>query len=132
MSPSHPCDVYLLRDELGNEAWFSLGHFTSDEGGPLRASVLLDAIWPRKKMSYTHIFQEILRVTATTADAVFFRWQPGLDYRRCSACVIPRKLGAPRAFVSVPKGTPRFPPDSLDFDDTDYIAWKFQWTTSET
>ncbi|MGI8959244.1 MAG: hypothetical protein ACR2IV_05710 [Bryobacteraceae bacterium] len=127
-SPSHPCGVYLFRDELGNEGWFSLGNVTLGEGGQFRASVLLDAIWPREQISYRDIFQEILRVTAATADAILFRWQPGLNYRQYSRCVIPRKLGAPRAFVSVPKGAPRFPLDSLDYDDSDYMAWTFQWT----
>lgn len=127
-SPSHPCGVYLFRDELGNEGWFSLGHFARGEGGQLRASVLLDAIWPQGQMSYDDIFEDILRVTAATADAIFFRWQPGLDYRSYSRSVIPRKLGAPRAFVSVPNGAPRFPLDSLDYDDSDHIAWALPWT----
>jgi hypothetical protein len=78
-------------------------------------------------MSYKDIFQEILRMTAATADAICFRWHPGLDANDLSRCVIPRKLEAPRAFVRIPKGTPRFPLDSLDYDDSDYIAWTFQW-----
>jgi hypothetical protein len=126
-SPSHPCGVYLFRDERGNEGWFSLGHLTRGKGWQFRTAVLLDAIWPRKQISYRDIFEEILRVTAATTDAISFRWQPGLDYSRYSRCVIPRKL-APRAFVSLPKGAPRFPLDSLDYDDSDYIAWAFQWT----
>jgi hypothetical protein len=127
-SPSHPCDIYLFRDELGNEGWFSLGHLIRGQVGQFRASVLLDAIWPREQISYRAMFQEILRVTAATADAIVFRWQPGLDYSKYNRCVIPRKLEAPRAFVSVPKGAPRFPLDSLDYDDSDHIAWAFQWT----
>jgi hypothetical protein len=127
-SPSYPCGVYLFRDELGNEGWFSLGHLTRGKRGQFRASVLLDAIWPREQMSFRTIFQEILRVTADTADAISFRWQPGLDDIKYSCCVIPRKLQAPRAFVSVPKGAPRFRLDSMDYDDSDYIAWTFQWT----
>jgi hypothetical protein len=75
-------------------------------------------------MSYRDIFQRILQVSAATTDAMCFRWQPGLDASELS-CVIPRKLGAPRAFVSLPKGAPRFPLDSLDYDDSDYIAWAF-------
>jgi hypothetical protein len=105
-----------------------LGHLTRGEGGQLHASVLLDAIWPRERISYRDILQEILRVAAATADAIVFRWQPGLDYSKYTRCVIPRKLEAPRAFVSVPKGAPRFALDSLDYDDSDYIAWTFPWT----
>jgi hypothetical protein len=127
-SPAHPCGVYLFRDEAGNEGWFALGDLTHGESAQFRESVLLDAIWPRKRMSFRHIFREILRIAATSADAIFFRWQPGLDYSKCSRFAIPHKLGAPRAFVSIPKGVPRFPLDSLDYDDSDYIAWRFQWT----
>ena len=127
-SPLYPCGVYLFRDELGNEGWFSLGDLPHGEGRQFRESVLLDAIWPREQMSFKRIFREILRVTAASADAIIFRWQPGLDYSKYSRCVIPHKLGAPRAFVSVPKGAPRFPLDSLDYDDSDYVAWRFQWT----
>src|SRR5207248_1258957 len=109
--PSHPCGVYLFRDEVGNEGWFSLGHLTRGERGQLRVSVLLDAVWPRKRMSYESILQEIPRMAAAGADAICFRWQPGLDHGKAGRCVIQRKLEAPRAFVSVPKGAPCFRPD---------------------
>jgi hypothetical protein len=127
-SPAYPCGVYVFRDQMGHEGWFALGKLSHGDGGQFRASVLLDAIWPRERMSFGPIFREILRVAAGSADALFFRWQPGLNYSKYSRFVIPHKLGAPRAFVSLPKGAPRFPLDSLDYDDSDYIAWKFQWT----
>jgi hypothetical protein len=126
-SPSHPCGVYLFRCGRGNEGWFALGHSTSGEGGRLREAILLDVVWPREEIAYGLIFQEILRIAAESADALFFRWQPGLNYREYSRCVIPHKLGAPRAFVRVPKGAPRFPLGTLDYDDSDSIAWRFQW-----
>jgi hypothetical protein len=126
-SPACPCAVYLFRDAAGHEGWFSLGNLTHGERAPFRESVLLDAIWPREHMSFRYIFREILHAAATSADAVFFRWQPGLDYSKYSRCVIAHKLEAPRAFVSVPKGAPRFSLDSLDYDDSDFVAWRFQW-----
>lgn len=126
-SPSYPCGVYLFRDELGNEGWFSLGDLTHGQEGPLRKTVLLDAIWPREQISFGCIFREIVGVTADSADVILFRWQPGLDYSECGRCVIPYKLAAPRAFVSIPKGAPDFPLGALDYDDSDYIAWRFQW-----
>jgi len=126
-SPSHPCGIYLFRDERGNEGWFALSRVNRGKGWPLRTAVLLDAIWPREQISYRDVFDEILHVTAATADAISFRWQPGLDYSSYSRCVIPRKLGVSRAFVSMPKGSSRFALDSFDYDDSDYIAWRFQW-----
>ncbi len=129
-SPSHPCGVYLFRDSLGNEGWFSLGHLARGEGGQFRSSVLLDAIWPRKQMSYRDILQEILRVTVATADAISFRWKPGLDHSEISRCVFPRKLAVPRAFVRTPKGAPSFSLHSLDYDDSDYVAWAFPWSNA--
>lgn len=127
-SPAYPCGVYVFRDESGNEGWFSLGELREAGGGRLRESVLLDAIWPRERMSFKPILREIARVAAASADAVLFRSQPGLDYGEYSHCVIPHKLEAPRAFVCLPKGATGFPLDSLDYDDSDYIAWSFQWT----
>jgi hypothetical protein len=126
-SPSYPCGIYLFRDELGNEGWFALGDLTHGQAGQLRESVLLDAIWPREQMDFTCIFQEIVRLAADSADAISFRWQPGLDYGEYSRCTIPHRLPAARAFVSVPKGAPRLPLETFDYDDSDYIAWRFQW-----
>ncbi len=125
-SPSHPCGVYLVRDALGNEGWFALGDLTHGQGGQLRESVLLDAIWPREHMEFAAIFQEIIRGAAGSADTISFRWQPGLDVSALSVA-IPHKLPAPRAFVSVPKGASPLPLSVLDYDDSDYIAWRFQW-----
>jgi hypothetical protein len=129
-SPSYPCGVYLFRDPQGNEGWFSLADLSRGESGLFRKSVLLDAIWPREQMSFQRIFRQIARVAAASADAIFFRWQPGLDYRKYGSCVIPHKLGAPRAFVSVPKGAPRFSLDAFDYDDSDYVAWSFRWAAA--
>jgi hypothetical protein len=129
-SPSHPCSVYLFRDEQGNEGWFALGGLGHGEGGKIREAVLLDAIWPQE-MSYRSIFQDIVSVASASADVILFRWQPGLDYSEYSRFVIAHKLAAPRAYVSVPKGVPRFPLDLLDYDDSDYVAWRFQWSENE-
>jgi hypothetical protein len=131
-SPAYPCSVYLFRDKLGNEGWFSVGDLSHGQAGPLRQSVLLDAIWPREKMSFKHIFREIVRTAAASADAIIFRWQPGLHYRDYNRCIIPYKLEAPRAFVIVPKGAAPYPLDSLDYDDSDYVAWRFQWPAHDS
>jgi len=127
-SPAYPCAIYVFRDESGNEGWFSLGDLRHGEEGRPRESVLLDAIWPRERMSFQPIFREIARAAAASADAVLFRPQPGVDYSKYSRCIIPHQLEAPRAFVCLPKGAAGFPLDSLDYDDSDYIAWRFQWT----
>ncbi|MGH9594947.1 MAG: hypothetical protein ACRD5L_17780, partial [Bryobacteraceae bacterium] len=126
-SPTHPCGIYLVRDKQGNEGWFSLANLIRGEEGQFRGSVLLNAIWPRENMSFRGIFQEIIRIAAANADAVFFRWQSGLNYRDYSRFVIPHQLAAPRAFVKMSKDAPPFEPRSLDYDDNDYVAWKFHW-----
>jgi hypothetical protein len=130
-SPSHPCSVYLFRDEQGNEGWFALGELSHGDGGKIREAVLLDAIWAQEKTSYRSIFQHIVSVAAASADVILFRWQPGLDYSEYSRFMIAHKLAAPRAYVSVPKRAQGFPLDLLDYDDSDYIAWRFQWSGSE-
>jgi len=102
-SPSYPCGVYLFRDKAGREGWFALGHFSRGKAEQFRASVLLDVVWPREL------------------------GRPGLDFCEYSRFVISRRLEAPQTFVSVPKGVASFPLDLLDYDDSDYIAWTFQW-----
>lgn len=124
-SPLYPCDIYLFRDQQGNEGWFSLGNLIRRG---VRGCFLLDAIWPKEKMSFRGIFHEIVRLASTRADAVFFRRQPGIQYREYSRWVLPHKLAAPRAFVLTPKGAPAIPLDSLDYDDSDYVAWRSHWS----
>lgn len=124
-SPSYPCEIYSLGDRLGNEGWVCLGHLT--RGGTLRSAILLDAVWPQDKMSYREVFDTILRVCAATTDAITFRWQPGSDYPSYSPCVISRKLPSPRAFVGVPKGAAPLPLELFDYDDSECIAWTFDW-----
>jgi hypothetical protein len=89
---------------------------------------LLDAIWPREKMSFRGIFQEIVRLAHRGADAIFFRSRPGLDYREYSPWILARRLETPRAFVIVKKGAPPLALDLLDYDDSDDSAWSFRWT----
>ena len=76
-------------------------------------------------MNFKPIFQAICRLTARSSDVMLARWQPGLDYRQYGPHVIAHKLAAPRAFVIVPKGAERLPLASFDYDDSDYIAWRF-------
>lgn len=126
-SPLYPCGIYLIRDKQGNEGWFCLGNVLRGKQGQIRASVLLDMIWPRGKMRVRDIFQEILRLASAGSDAVFFRSQPGLDYREYSHWAIPHRLKAPRAFVLIPKGAPSLALDSLGCDESDDSAWSFPW-----
>jgi len=91
----------------------------------------MDAIWPKEKMSFSGIFQEILRLATAGSDAIFFRRQPGLEYREYCGWVIPHRLAAPRAFVIAAKGAPLMALDSLDYDDSDNVAWRFHWTSAE-
>jgi hypothetical protein len=102
-----------------------LGHLIRGETNQFRATVLLDAIWPREQMSFRDMLEQILRVAAATSDAISFRWQPGLDADEFGPCVIARNLGAPRAFVRRAKSGPAVSAALFDYDDSDYIAWTF-------
>jgi len=116
-SPHRPCDIYLFRDKRGNEGWFALGNMLRGRQGQIRGTVLLDAVWPREKMSFRDIFPEILRLVAGTADAIFFRPRPGLDYCECSRWIIPRRSDPPPAFVITRRGNPPLAVASLDYGD---------------
>lgn len=125
-SPFYPCQVQLVRDQQGNEGWFALIELTNGKQGAFRESSLVEAVWPVDKMNFKDFLGEVLKQAALMSDAVFIRPRPGLDLREYSRWVIPRKLPAPRAFVKTPRGAAHFPLDLFDYDDSDYIAWRFQ------
>jgi hypothetical protein len=124
-SPLFPCGVYLVTDRRGNQGWFAVGDLSRGKTAPFRESALLDVIWPENRMDFKSLFQAILRVAADGADSIFFRGRPGFDFSEFRPWAIRRRLPAPRAFVITPKGTPQMPVDSLEYDDSDYIAWRF-------
>ena len=126
-APDGPCDIYLFRDKRGNEGWFSLGNIVRGRQGQIRGSVLLDAIWPRDRMSFRDIFPEILRLIAGKVDALFLWPRPGLDYCECSRWIIRRRSEAPRVFVITRKSEVQLTAGSLDLDYGDcavpYGTW---------
>jgi len=69
-------------------------------------TVLLDAFGPGKD-ELQDIFPEILRLVAGTADAIFFRPRPGLDYCECSPLDHPPQIGTAEPFVITPEVTAR-------------------------
>ena len=117
-SHNHPFDICVFRDKLGNEGWFSLGSIIR-EPQTIRGRVLLDAIWPRERMSFRDILPAILRRVASKADAVFFQPRPGLDYGECSRWVIPCRLEAPKVFAIPRKGGAPFAASALDLVPAD-------------
>lgn len=128
-SPLSPCEIYLLQDKQGNEGWFSLSNLIR-KGVP--GSFLLDAIWPREKISFKEIFPEIVRVAdGGGAAAIFLRRHPGLAYREYSRWVFPHRFDAARAFVINARGAPPIALDSLDYDDNDYVGWMSHWTVTD-
>jgi hypothetical protein len=127
-SPLHPGSIHIVRDKQGNEGWFALGNVVRGERAQIRATVVLDAIWPRERMDYNDIFQQIVSIAAAAgSDAVFFQPQPGLDYRHYSRWVMTRRFPAPRAFVRMSRTAPPLALDPLDYHDNDFGAWAFRW-----
>lgn len=113
-SPLDPCGVYLISDTLGNEGWFAL-----------REWVLLDVIWPALRMNFGDIFLAICRFASDNADVLLLRSRPDIDFASLRPWAIRRKLPVPQAFVITAKGAPRMPVGSLEYDDSDNVAWRF-------
>ena len=113
-SPHYPSDTYLFSDKRGNEGWFALGTTIRGRQDQIRGSLLLDAIWPREKMSFKAVFSGIVQSVGAKADAIFFRPRLGLDYGECSRWIVRRRLEAPQAFVITRKGDPLATAASLD------------------
>ena len=119
-SPNYPSDIYVFRDQRGNEGWLSLGKMIRGRHQvQVRGCVLLDAIWPRGKMSFRDILPVILQLVPSDADAIFFESRSGLDYGKCSRLIIPHRLEAPRVWVMTRKGSARLQASALDLVSTD-------------
>jgi hypothetical protein len=112
--PNHPFDVWLFRDKRGNEGWFSLGTIVRGVQGQIRGCSVLDAIWPRERMSFRDILPAIVRLVASEADAIVLPPRPGFDYGESSRWLIPRKLDAPRVFAMTRKDAAPLAVSSLD------------------
>jgi hypothetical protein len=118
-SPHQAVDIFLFRDKRGNEGWFSLGVVVRGRQGQIRGHVLLDAIWPKDKMSFKDIFPSILDVTPVNSDAIYFRPRPDINYRHCSPWIFRRKLRGPQIFVHMAKGSAPLAISSLDLVPAD-------------
>jgi len=121
-SPVYPGGgVYVIRDKQGNEGWVALGILIRGEvSGP----ILLDAVWPPERFSFKEVFRAFVSL-GRGSDALFFRRQPGFDYRDFCRWAIPHRLDA-RTFV-IHSANTSVPLDDFDYDDNDYVAWMFQW-----
>jgi len=118
-SPSQLVDIWVFRDPRGNEGWFSVGNTIRGRQGQIRGGVLLDAIWPRERMSFRDILPTIRQCVASTADAIFFQSRLGVDYGDCSRWIIPYRLGAPQIFAMARKGDAPLAIASLDLVPAD-------------
>jgi len=98
-APNHPFDVCVFRDGQGHEGWFSLGHITRGRQGQIRGRVLLDAVWPRERMSFADVFPATVRLGAPTGDALYLHDRLGVDGGASNRWSLPWRLDAPRSFV---------------------------------
>jgi hypothetical protein len=118
-SPNHSSDIHLFRDKRGNEGWFSLANITRGRRAQIRGCLVLDAIWPRERMTFGDIFPTILRLVASKVDAIFFQSRPDVDYSKCSRWIVPRRLDGPQAFAMARKGSGPLTISSLDLVPAD-------------
>src|SRR5262249_3297074 len=103
-APNHPFEVCVFRDRQGHEGWFALGSITRGRQAQIHGRVLLDAVWPRDRM--------------TLADALSRHDRIGVDAGACSRWAIPWTLGAPRSFVIAGREAPTLA-SSLDLVGAD-------------
>ncbi|HEV2202023.1 MAG TPA: hypothetical protein VGR73_19560 [Bryobacteraceae bacterium] len=115
----YPSEVYMFRDNRGNEGWFSLGTMARGRLGQIRASVLLDAIWPREKIRFSDILPGIVQVAVAQADALFLRPRPGIDCGESSRWIIRRRRAPANAFAITRKGDSPLAVASLDLVPAD-------------
>ena len=113
-SPNHAADICVFRDALGNEGWFSLDSAARGDRGRIRRRVLLDATWPRDRMSYYTVLAAVARFAEPDADAIYFRPRPGVDYSDCWPWIIRRRREPPCVFAVTAKGHAPLAVSSLD------------------
>ena len=98
-SPNRSSDICLFRDESGNEGWFALGWCMLGRRGQIRASLVLDVVWPRGQIDFGDIVHAMVQRIATTADMIRFPSRSMLDYREFSRWIVARTLQAPRVWA---------------------------------
>jgi hypothetical protein len=118
-SDPSPAGVYLFRDRRGNEGWFALGGATRGRWRHIPTSSLLDAVWPREKISFSEILPAIVELVAGTFDVLSLPPQPGLDYSECSLWVIRRRRVVPGGFAIAANSISRLTTAALDLSWAD-------------
>jgi len=118
-SPNHSSDICVFRDRRGNEGWFCLGDTIRGNRVQIRGRALLDAAWPREKMSFDEVLRAISRFAVPNADAIYFRPRPGLDHGEFSRWTIRRRMDPPPIFAIPGKRGAPLAVSSLDLVPAD-------------
>jgi len=118
-SHNHPFDICVFRDKRGNEGWFALGSIIREFKGQIRGCVLLDAVWPRGKMSFRAILPAILHRVASKADAIFFQPRLGLDCGEFGRWTIPCRFEGPKVYAITRKDAAPLAVAALDLVPAD-------------
>ena len=113
-SPNHAAELGVLRDRRGNEGWFALQPTVRGERTRVRGRLLLDAVWPRDRMSIRDIVTAVARFAERDADAIYVRPRPGVDYDACRPWIIRRRREPPPVFAVAARGHAPLTPSSLD------------------
>jgi hypothetical protein len=98
-SDPYPCGVHLFRDKRGNEGWFALGNMARGRRGRIRGAVLLDAVWPRERMSFREILPAVAQLALPGSDLISFRARPGLGAGGSGGWFIRRRRTGPSVFA---------------------------------
>jgi hypothetical protein len=113
-SPNHDAEICVVRDRRGNEGWFALQPTVRGERTRIRGRLLLDAVWPRDRMSTRDVVTAMARFARREADAIYVRPRPGVDYDACRPWIIRRRREPPPVFAVAARGHAPLTPSSLD------------------
>jgi hypothetical protein len=113
-SPNHAAELCVFRDRRGNEGWFALQPTARGERTRVRGRLLLDAVWPRDRMSVGDVITTMARFPRREADAIYLRPRPGVEYDACGPWIIRRRREAPPVFAVAARGHAPLTPSSLD------------------
>ena len=103
-SPNASADICVFRDRRGNEGWFALADTRRGNGYRIHGRLLLDATWPRDRMTFNDVLAAVFGFAASDADALYFRPRPGVDYRACGRWIVRRPMEPASVFAIAGKG----------------------------
>lgn len=98
-------EIYSFRSRTGAEGWFSLCETRRGKGRQFHAMMLMDLVWPRRRVDLAEILSAIADCCAGCADALVVPGREQISSELGRFRMIRRKFPEPRGYVLASDGS---------------------------